>query len=98
MARNARKFVSRTKVQQTIDPSSPDAMSKVIEAINDINRELDNIRKHLEDLPLIFGEGVPTNEVTAGLGMLYVNKQGGTDTTLYIKETSDKKSDGWVAV
>ena len=95
--RNARKFVSRTKVQQTIDASSPDAIAKLIEAVNDINRELDNIRKFLEDLPIIFGSGDPEEQVAAPLGYAYLNQQGGASTTLYIKETNDNKNDGWVA-
>lgn len=97
MARNASKFISTIKVTQTLDPKTDNALEKVIEAINDINRELDNIRKYLEDLPLIFGVGSPQNEVVAKLGYLYVNQEGGTSTSLYVKESNDLKKNGWVA-
>lgn len=97
MSRNSSKFISRIKVQQTIDPSDPQAISKIIDAINDINRELDNLRKYAEDNPLIFGNGTPQNNVAAKLGMLYVSLDGGTSTTLYVKESNDKDKNGWVA-
>jgi len=105
MARNARKFISRVKVSQDIRTENIETIEdaqkvikKLVEAVNDTNRELDNVRKFLEDLPLVFGNGSPENNVVAKLGALYVNLEGGTNTTLYIKESNDKKADGWVSV
>lgn len=43
------------------------------------------------------GAGSPEGVLTAGVGSLYLNRSGGTDTTLYTKN-SGASNTGWVAV
>lgn len=46
-------------------------------------------------LPMIYtGNGVPT--IAADPGSLYLNKQGGAGTTLYVKESGTDET-GWIA-
>ena len=42
------------------------------------------------------GEGTPEGNVTASVGNLYLRTDGGTSTTLYIKESGTGNT-GWVA-
>jgi len=42
------------------------------------------------------GSGSPENAVAANVGSLYLRTDGGTGSTLYIKESGDGKT-GWVA-
>lgn len=43
-----------------------------------------------------FGEGDPENVVTAPVGTLYLRTDGGTGTTLYVKEANSDDT-GWAA-
>ena len=45
---------------------------------------------------LIVGAGVPEGSVTAGVGTIYMNTTGGTNTTMYVKESGTGNT-GWVA-
>lgn len=42
------------------------------------------------------GYGTPESQITAGIGSLYQRLDGGTSTTLYVKE-SGTGATGWVA-
>lgn len=44
-----------------------------------------------------FGEGAPENVVTANIGCIYINTNGGASTTLYVKESGLGTKTGWVA-
>lgn len=46
---------------------------------------------------LFVGAGSPLNVVVANVGSLYLRTDGGTNTTLYVKESGDGASTGWVA-
>jgi len=46
---------------------------------------------------IITGEGSPEGVIVTSLGAIYINVDGGTGTTLYVKETGDGLSTGWVA-
>lgn len=46
--------------------------------------------------PLYTGTGSPNGVVTAGVGSLYTRTDGGTNTTLYVKESGTGNT-GWVA-
>ncbi len=43
------------------------------------------------------GTGDPEGVVAAGVGSLWIRTDGGTTTTLYVKETGTTTSSGWVA-
>jgi hypothetical protein len=45
---------------------------------------------------IIKGTGTPEGAVSAPVGTLYVDTQGSTSTTLYVKETGSGNT-GWVA-
>jgi hypothetical protein len=47
------------------------------------------------DLRVRFGTGVPT--IVADIGTLYMRTDGGANTTLYVKESGNGLSTGWVA-
>lgn len=43
------------------------------------------------------GEGTPEGAIAAPVGTLYLRTDGGTGTTLYVKETGGSTSTGWTA-
>lgn len=43
------------------------------------------------------GTGAPNGVVTASRGAIYTRADGGSNTTLYVKETGDNTNTGWVA-
>jgi hypothetical protein len=46
--------------------------------------------------PTYTGTGSPNSQITAGVGALYTRTDGGTNTTLYVKESGTGNT-GWVA-
>lgn len=68
-----------------------------VKDIEDVQRMFENIWQLLEQLPIYMGYGTPENEVVASRGAIYMRKDGGTNTTIYFKETGDKSS-GWRAI
>jgi hypothetical protein len=50
----------------------------------------------LSQVPILTGNGSPQNVVTANVGCLYLRKDGGASTTLYVKESGSGNT-GWVA-
>lgn len=63
----------------------------------EVNFALLDIYKLLENLPIFIGRGDPTNNVAAKQGSLYLRLDGGTATTLYVKESGQSTKQGWVA-
>ena len=61
------------------------------------DREFQRFCLESHDLNLLSGFGSPEGVVTSSPGILYLNKNGGTGTTLYKKETGTGNT-GWVAV
>ena len=51
----------------------------------------------LKSLPILTGKGSPINVIPAPVGTLYLRLDGGTSTTLYVKETGGDAKSGWVA-
>lgn len=47
--------------------------------------------------PVIYGTGTPASVVVANIGTIYLRTDGGTTTTLYVKEADNGASTGWVA-
>jgi hypothetical protein len=46
---------------------------------------------------LFVGSGDPEAVVAAGIGSLFLREDGGTGTSLYVKEDDDGLNTGWVA-
>jgi hypothetical protein len=46
---------------------------------------------------LTFGEGTPEAKILANVGSLYLRQDGGAGTTLYVKESGENTTTGWVA-
>lgn len=66
-----------------------------IAKVEDAAREADRVRTLLSNLPVIWGNGSPEGVESASVGTLYLNLQGGA-TTLWIKESGDTGTGGWV--
>lgn len=43
-----------------------------------------------------YGTGTPEAVVTADIGAIYINTDGGAGTTLYIKESGTATDTGWI--
>lgn len=72
-------------------------ITTAVRDLNDTMRAVENLRARLVELPIFIGNGSPENNVVADIGSLYLNLDGGTSTTLYVKESDSDKSSGWVA-
>lgn len=48
-------------------------------------------------VPVLTGSGSPEGAVTATVGTIYLRTNGGTDTTLYVKESGSSNT-GWAAI
>ena len=46
---------------------------------------------------VLAGVGAPNGSVIGSVGDLYVDKEGGASTTLYVKESGSATNTGWVA-
>lgn len=46
---------------------------------------------------ILTGEGTPQGNVEADVGAIFLRTDGGTSTTLYVKESDSGKNTGWVA-
>lgn len=46
---------------------------------------------------VLAGTGIPNNVVVGSVGDLFVRKDGGASTTLYVKESGNDTNTGWVA-
>lgn len=62
-----------------------------------VDNEIKSIKDALSLIEVYRGKGSPEGVVKGSIGALYININGGTSTTLYIKESDDKQSTGWVA-
>jgi hypothetical protein len=45
---------------------------------------------------IVYGQGTPEAAVTADIGALYINTDGGAGTTLYVKESGTATNTGWI--
>ncbi len=75
-----------------------DALAEIVE----LKRDLEDLkatvlnRIHTLGARLISGSGTPEGAVAAPVGTLFTRTDGGTSTTLYVKETGTGDT-GWVA-
>ena len=61
-----------------------------------MERELKEIKNLLSALPIVVGTGAPEGAVSAKIGSIYMRLDGGSSTSLYVKE-SGTGATGWVA-
>ena len=57
---------------------------------------IDELRSLLRFLSIETGNGTPEGVVSANVGTLFLRLDGGASTTLYVKESDDGRSTGWV--
>jgi microcystin-dependent protein len=60
-------------------------------------RAFDSLKNHInnQETVLYRGKGDPNGELPAPLGSLYINENGGSNTSFYIKESEGSSSSGW---
>jgi len=67
----------------------------IIERVLDQERRLEKVER-VRRTPIYTGTGSPNGVVTASVGSLFLRKDGGAGTTLYVKESGTGNT-GWVA-
>lgn len=78
------------------DPRLPDDPKRLVTSLYDTFRRIVAAVNTLEDSRVLRGSGTPEGAVVADVGALYVRTDGGTGTTLYVKESGTGNT-GWVA-
>jgi hypothetical protein len=68
--------------------SNPSKISQVNTNVSSVN--------FLNNTNIFIGAGNPNSVVTANIGSLYLNSNGGSGTTLYVKESGANTNTGWV--
>lgn len=72
------------------------------EGVASLNRMLERLFSLLpvdgEKVIFSSGFGTPENAVTASIGSLFLRKDGGANTTLYVKESGTDTDTGWAAI
>lgn len=70
------------------------------EGISELNRILNFLLQEVpsdgNDRRVIQGYGTPENNISAGIGSIYMRLDGGASTSLYVKESGTSDT-GWVA-
>lgn len=74
---------------------------KTPEGINELNRMFRKLYQAIagdgEKVKVYYGYGSPENVVVANMGSIYLNKTGGANVSIYIKEANNDSAAGWVA-
>lgn len=74
---------------------------KTPEGINSLNSMLKKLYQVVagdgEKVKVFYGYGTPLNVVVANIGSIYFCKDGGANTSVYIKEADNDAASGWVA-
>jgi Microcystin-dependent protein len=60
-------------------------------------RAFDSLKNYINNKETVLyrGKGDPNGELPAPLGSLYINENGGSNTSFYIKESEGSSSSGW---
>jgi len=77
-------------VEQLQTPEGAGELNRILNLI------LNNIASDFNTVKVYWGYGSPESVIVAGVGSLYLRKDGGASTTLYVKE-SGTGATGWVA-
>lgn len=69
--------------------------------INELNRMLRQLFELVagdgKNVKVFYGYGSPENVVVASPGSIYMNKSGGANVSIYIKESGAETATGWIA-
>ena len=65
-------------------------------AVRDAFRDIALLFQKVVELPVYTGPATPEGAITAGVGSIFLRTDGGTSTTLYVKESGTGNT-GWVA-
>jgi hypothetical protein len=86
--------MSRFAALRRIDTSSPEALARDLgRLVQELDSALDALERRAE---VLTGDGSPEGVRVAPPGTLYLDRAGGTSTTLYVKESGTGKT-GWDA-
>lgn len=72
-------------------------VARLVASLYDFLRRVVVSVNALDDTSVLTGEGSPQGVVVAKVGRLYTRTDGGAGTTLYVKESGNNTSTGWVA-
>ena len=74
---------------------------KTPQGILELNRVLNQLYESVagdgEKVKVYYGYGSPLNAVVANIGSIYMRKDGGANTSIYVKEAGNDLASGWVA-
>jgi len=59
--------------------------------------QISDFGSYVTTATIMSGSGSPEGVITASPPCLYLNTDGGTSTTLYVKETGEDTNTGWIA-
>lgn len=70
------------------------------EGINKLNQMLKKLYQVIagdgEKVRIFYGYGSPENVVVANIAAVYMRKDGGANTSIYVKEANNDAANGWV--
>lgn len=70
----------------------------IVQALLDIVKAIDTQPVYIgSNTKIQSGTGAPNNKTLGSVGDLYLRTDGGTSTTLYVKESGSNSNTGWVA-
>lgn len=81
--------------QDTI-PTGIEFHRRELARIQALAKRTQRVERKMASVPILTGTGSPLGVVTAPIGALYMRKDGGAGTTLYVKEAGTDAT-GWVA-
>lgn len=93
------KYGQNNLIQPVTEKVNSGFLEDEIPPRNHFNWLLNNIHLWIDFMDTFFqvGTGSPEGVVTADIGTLYVDTNGGAGTTLYVKEANNGSANGWVS-
>lgn len=100
LARFVQDIIAQAPVTQVAylgaDSLAANELLQVLDQLEISTQAFEYLRKNFFGGPgLYVGTGSPNTVVSAPVGSLYINKSGGANTTLYVKESGTGNT-GWV--
>ena len=60
--------------------------------------QISDLQDYVTTTTIKSGTGSPENNVYGSVGQIYLRTDGGTNTTLYVKESGTNTNTGWAAI